>query len=1490
MGLQTQNLVMVGLGILEDAPPNQLQPPLVDGIHLRWAFKRELGFPWFGFHLFRRLHRNGDPLWLSHATSGLTTGPWPGDKLSIPPRQISSDQNLLLTDDFPPGGAVEFDLDGRGYLRFTLGDPARWVEVRIGFRNEAKVEVTALLWDTPVVQTLASGMAGDIVTVTLEFDAITDVKLSSGPAALVDLCFIPVSQEATVGWEPVPNFSYPMCLPVTHPDYPCTPGMSEDLARARDLAKSRIRYGDPDQFTLPPVLVDNTGTVSMVSGSPIVTGAGTNWSDKPVGAVLLVDGDSTAYIILMVVAPDKLVLSRSYAGTSGTGKAYAIHDDAFGELHDYLVHLISGGGAAGPMVSRSIPVPVESGGKIRVLNGSQTVMGIGTNWSTDLVGLALQVTEVTTGTIEVFHGSSIVNGTGTVWGSNLAGLTLRIAGEPREYTIASVNSPTQLTLAREYIGTAGNAKAYSIVDRTPYTIATVDSPTQLTIDRGYARATGEFGTEKPYSIVAKLQPTEPGRASPRMPNQYPLQLVMLGTVQPAIAQILGLYWADQRADPGVAYDYLILADNEGRFQGQEPNQIVGHLQQIGFIDLDGYIVFNKKMAPAAKLSPPHDLRVYALTGGARPTKDADLQDASNNAGLRWELGVTEQGVLLPDKPFMYHLWRAALGEEEPSDVPPPDEYQPITKDQPILVALPRLPYGMEPQRPPNWPPFPMHVLDNGLPDGWYGYQVSGVDLFGRHSPNSAPAAWYQWEPVPDPLPWYYQEPPGDRAIHPFAVRLLDKMPPPPPTGIEAYALDPADPTVLRDAAYHAWRETLSSDEQDTVIGLRVRWLWTQAHMRQAPDTREFRIYYHSGQMNALRGRTVNVSAVSDTESDIETDIPNTHPANAYVGARLRIGSDAFAIVASEAGIPLRLRVKSIGPGEKIRPLASASCTIALPLGHPLFLDSSLASNWQERIYVVNFDDHVKVTSDTAGRPLRKYEIFLPAPGDTNRGGLPLLPSLAEPIGYAHIGVSAVDDKTHTLDNPKWDAGDWSGRVGNEGRVGAPAKIFRVLREPPPAPGVPPPDSDKVFATPADYHSHSYYTYRWQPQPHLETHIFRSLDDTLFKVDWKRRGTSTENLSADDEDYFPVEWRGPDPSLVAKRNQLASDLNHLNTFSHDGAGMRQAMAYYRGLSNDALRVLAGLPGNERAFTQLTIQALDPDDPSNANQPGPDNPADFPIDPALRIYIDTLDGRSTNRYFYRAAYVDGAHNRSELSLSSPPVYLPNVVPTRSPVITKVVGGDRRITLKWASNRESDLAEYRVYRADSEEAARDLRLMTLVHTEVVSPGDPAARPAEMTWIDQPVHGLVTFHYRIVAVDEADNVSTPSPPVAARAFDYTPPASPIWERIEWVQLDPQGREHPLTSEPPPGETWKQAVALAWTTQEQHHCLVQRRQDDQDYWQRASGWLEPTDFDNARGVWLCNTYDIEADSLTLLWYRLKVESLAGNLNEDFDERQLSRP
>jgi len=71
---------------------------------------------------------------------------------------VRSDQRLVLTDDFPPTGSVEFDLDGRSLLRisFLPGEPVRSVEICRGFRSAAEIAVAALYGQVPVAQAIVS--------------------------------------------------------------------------------------------------------------------------------------------------------------------------------------------------------------------------------------------------------------------------------------------------------------------------------------------------------------------------------------------------------------------------------------------------------------------------------------------------------------------------------------------------------------------------------------------------------------------------------------------------------------------------------------------------------------------------------------------------------------------------------------------------------------------------------------------------------------------------------------------------------------------------------------------------------------------------------------------------------------------------------------------------------------------------------------------------------------------------------------------------------------------------------------------------------------------------------------------------------------------------------------------------------------------------------------------------------------------------------------
>jgi hypothetical protein len=235
--------------------------------------------------------------------------------------------------------------------------------------------------------------------------------------------------------------------------------------------------------------------------------------------------------------------------------------------------------------------------------------------------------------------------------------------------------------------------------------------------------------------------------------------------------------------------------------------------------------------------------------------------------------------------------------------------------------------------------------------------------------------------------------------------------------------------------------------------------------------------------------------------------------------------------------------------------------------------------------------------------------------------------------------------------------------------------------------------------------------------------------------------------------------------------------------------------------------------------------------------------------LCAYVDRFDGRLTNRYFYRAASVDAAHNRSkDLSLATPPVAVPKVVAPRAPVFTQAFGGDGQVSLKWISNIEPDLASYRVYRTDDADRARDVDLMTLVHTQPVEPG---TRPAVVTWIDTSAEAGTPLYYRLVAADSSGNLSGPSASISARAFQ-SPPAQPKLATPVWDS------EH-------------NKVTLTWTASSPNlQSRVERRVHGAAIWVAASDWLITGHYSHQ---------DQPPSSSTVFDYRVKTRDALGQVS-----------
>jgi len=541
--------------------------------------------------------------------------------------------------------------------------------------------------------------------------------------------------------------------------------------------------------------------------------------------------------------------------------------------------------------------------------------------------------------------------------------------------------------------------------------------------------------------------------------------------------------------------------------------------------------------------------------------------------------------------------------------------------------------------------------------------------------------------------------------------------------------------------------------------------------------------------------------------------------------------------------------------------------------------------WPDRFFVCPFGANVAVETDGT----RRYEVLLPtAAGGPLAGGAPLAPTLADPIAYANVSVTSSDAAGHTPD--RWPGmGPFAGRPGNESQCAPPQKVFRVRRIPP----LPPEavvDSGRVYATPADWHGRSFHTFRWVPQADLSAHVWRALDEAVFATDWAlqpRPALATDDLAFPDAAAEPI-WNAAKKAAVAEQiNAVAALLPAAPSAAAKTAKKDAALALYRGLSDDALRVLANRAGNDKAFVQVTISPLTAS--AAADRRGPDDAAGYVPQAGRCAYVDQVDGRATNRLLYRALFVDAAQNRSSLGPCPTPVRLPDVTAPRTPAITQALGGDRSVTLAWASNREADLAEYRVYRALSEVDARDLRTMTLLDAVAADP-DPAARPASVTYTDDDAPGLRDLWYRVVAVDRTDpdprgaggNVSLPSPAIRTRAFDATPPEPPAIEAAEWIRVDETGASFAFGDPIPDGATRLPAIRLEWADPgTDTKVLIQAMSASDDAFANLSGWLAPG----------ATQAVVRADrTFEEVELRLKVVNAAGNANVDFAPTSLPSP
>ena len=631
---------------------------------------------------------------------------------------------------------------------------------------------------------------------------------------------------------------------------------------------------------------------------------------------------------------------------------------------------------------------------------------------------------------------------------------------------------------------------------------------------------GPIGPKMHTIVNSYVEESEPHPGDPeslKMPSQKPMDLILLGALDPAVAQMTGLHFIDETAQEGVAYDYLILADHTGVFQSIFENNNTENgfesytktlANKINTSELDGWICFNRSLSHITSLEAPKNLKAYALPGMTVRDEETGLiknTEERNSAGLTWDLNLTADALLKPNSAVMYELWRHDYGPQQPSIVPNDNTFS-LVKQNPFVVVRLDSEAASENETISDYPPFRLLAYDNYVKDGWYSYKLAGRDLFGRYSSLSTASRWHQWSPAPIPKPYYYIDPPGNQQINPFAIELLDLTPPPPPTATEATALDAEDRFLIKDDAYTSWRFSIESttwftafnqEDRDNFIGLRVRWQWTHYHMRQAPLTSGFNIHYHPGY-------TPPTEAANPAQwNNFLMEVPYENFISETVrGMKDLNGIDLEGVISEGTAASINGNTIRVPIGFDVQLVRRGFEHILLANGGVREIFRIDAVNPTNRELIVNGTPSVGANASwRIGLLLRQYEVFLP--GAT----LPLLqnglaglnpalpapdnfsPTLEFPKCYANIGISTLEQKNNQT---------------IEGNVGASAKIIRVLRSKPAAPPALPPDSDKIFASPADYNANSYYTYRWRPAAFLRTHIYRALEESIFICDYQVR--------------------------------------------------------------------------------------------------------------------------------------------------------------------------------------------------------------------------------------------------------------------------------------------------------------------------------------------------------------------------------------------------
>lgn len=775
--------------------------------------------------------------------------------------------------------------------------------------------------------------------------------------------------------------------------------------------------------------------------------------------------------------------------------------------------------------------------------------------------------------------------------------------------------------------------------------------------------------------------------------------------------------------------------------------------------LQEYVVCGVFKHTHLPLSTPTELTASMLPGGTHNDQDGNITQKPYMAGLHWEVNENPKRELISIASVLYHIEKRPHG----------GAFELLTEKAPLFVA-PASVEEDERNTPIGWPKERQYFMDTISLETQNDYRISALDLFGRQSAFT------------------------DSETYEITIPK-----PPHPTDVRAKFLDystyePAEDTFKDSTINIADQTWLRTNGRNAIV---VRWTWPANLQLQAPDVSSFRVHYGPGWLNTYTGTittepseetlaksSLNLSVkelakyeILDTSAaDIEThrfeiildqNLPlqvGSLPDDAFRLCWLTQGNHSFLILKNTGMQLWALKVNDI-------PLKDRGFGIAVTSGNDFFINYRNPDQWTDSSIV--YDKRRIGTGE-------EYIVYIENPAfpdpviqatDTNK------------VRYGQIGVSSLTDQ-------------------QRGSVSPASTIMALYWDAPPRPAVFMPTGDQIMAlkaSPANIHGKSTFTLDWNDTgAGLKYHIYRALDETLFKVDNAQRPNRSNNIYTDFKSDYDFE---------------DADVDVIQNIPHEPDPILVG-SHYKDLTPGQLQVLACLPDNVEAYSKINEGTVE----ENAV-----------------MYLDkTLNGQSNNCYFYALSAVDTNGLQGELSLATPPVEIPKTTPPPVPVITSVNGGDNRVTVKWAKNPGADIAGYLVYRTQDPKKARDSRKMQLIKandTDIFTVAVNGMPTREFDFADESAIARQAYYYGVVAVGLSDEgkwlPSRVSKAVVGQAYDVTPPEPPVWdeENSGWVYVDEKDVIYEWEGDLTAALNPVPAVRLVWSsTEESMCCTVQRR------------------------------------------------------------------